>query len=118
LSRLVHAAVGPDYASGPASTKRADEVARLTGELARLEAEEEALIDGMNAAGIPVPHRPEVLARREVETRRREQAENAAADREAREAQLDARHARRGRTGGVAAVRAYFDRRAAERRGP
>jgi hypothetical protein len=61
----------PDEA-GPASGARPELLERLRAELVELEAAEEKLVDELNANGIVVAHRPEVVARREDERRARE----------------------------------------------
>jgi hypothetical protein len=84
----------PAWEAGPPASRRAALVQRLAQELAELEAMEEAMVDEMNAAGIAVAHRPEVTQRRASEARKRERDQQAAADRQAREAAINARHAR------------------------
>lgn len=81
-----------EYTPGPASKDRGAIVARLEAELGELETREEQLVDEAGAAGVVIAHRPEVLERRTTEARRRELAEQAAADRREREAAINQRH--------------------------
>jgi len=85
------------YQAGPPAAERPAEVARLESELAELEKAEEALVDEMNAAGIHVGHRPDVVQRREAARRREERIKAVRAAQAEREALIDQRHANRGR---------------------
>jgi hypothetical protein len=79
LRQMVLAA---DYEAGPPAEARGPLLERLSREVAELEQAEEALVDELAAAGVQVPHRVEVQARRTAEERQRqrdqEQAEHTA----------------------------------------
>lgn len=91
-SKFAELARTVEYMAGPPAADRAAVVAKLEGELAELEGQEEQLIDEALAAGVTIAHRPEVVERRERERRRRESSERTDADRVARESAVDARH--------------------------
>ena len=78
------------YESGPPSSERPKLIARLTAELAELEAAEEAFVDDACAAGVTIAHRPETIQRRESEAERRKLEESSATYRANREASLAA----------------------------
>lgn len=79
------------YVEGPPAAARPAMVAKLEDELAKLEATEETIIDEAAAAGVVIEHRLEVVQRREQETSRRKNEAAAIADRQEREAALNAR---------------------------
>ncbi len=83
------------YTPGPPEAERAAVIERLTRELQAIEAQEETLIDDMCAQGITVQHRAEVIERRANDAARRVRAEQAVADRRAREQVINTRHAAR-----------------------
>jgi hypothetical protein len=83
------------YEAGPASADRPAMLAQLESELAELEAAEEKLIDEAVAAGVTIPHRPEVILRRANEARERELNERHAATLAAIEQQRKLRHVSR-----------------------
>ncbi len=83
-----------EYEAGPAEGARPALIARLTRELAALEAEEEAVIDAAAESGVVIAHRPDVVERRYQEQRQRERDARQQAERQAREAAINERHAR------------------------
>lgn len=66
------------YTPGPPAVERAAVVAKLEGELAELETQEEGLIDTAVAVGVKLDHRAEVVARRAREREQQERVERAA----------------------------------------
>jgi hypothetical protein len=94
-ARFAELAAAVEYVPGPPAAARAALVARLEGELAELEAQEEQLIDQAAEAGVAIEHRAEVLERRQNEQRRAQLTEQAEAGRREREAAVNAGHATR-----------------------
>jgi hypothetical protein len=62
------------FEAGPPTAERPALLERLRAELVELEGAEEKLVDELNANGITVAHRPEVIGRRDREARDRERA--------------------------------------------
>ena len=79
------------YAEGPSQADRPAILDRLTRELQELEADEEGAIDAMNAAGVQIAHRPEVVERREQAARVKEIEERRSVDSRQRQAAIDNR---------------------------
>lgn len=82
------------YRHGAPFADRPRLVESITKEIARIEAEEEVLVDKLNSLGVAVQHRPEVKQRRETERVQKERAERLAANRRTREAAINERHAK------------------------
>ncbi len=92
-----------EYEEGIPSAQRPALIEGLKQDLARLEVEDEKLVDDIcdtgraTGTGITAHHRPEVLQRREAESRKRQLSEQNELDRAARESQINRRHAERRR---------------------
>jgi hypothetical protein len=84
-----------NYEPGPTSSERPAAIANLAELLQRIEREEEVFVDAANAHGLTIAHRPEVLQRRDNEQRAQQLQAERIANREAREAALNARTRRR-----------------------
>jgi hypothetical protein len=103
-----------EFTPGPPAADRGRMLAALEARRRELEAREEELVEAVNTDGLTFAHRPEVLQRREQEARRRELEEKSVADRQRRQAEVDARHSEEGRdaspnlVGQIAADRAAY----------
>jgi hypothetical protein len=71
-----------DYEAGPTAESRGPLLERLSREVAELDQAEEELVDELATAGVAVPHRAEVQARRDRAARAAELAEQRRKDKE------------------------------------
>jgi hypothetical protein len=84
-----------EYVAGPPARERPAAVARLSKELADLEAAEESAIDEAAQAGVQIAHRPEVVKRRLEEAGRKDRQEKWTAGARERQSAIDQRPATR-----------------------